>query len=77
MRIRYTEWGSGDEVIILLHDTAEAGMVWASLARRLADLGCRIIAPDMRGTPNAPRLPFVVLPFPQPMDVSCNDKGSS
>ncbi|KAK9845193.1 hypothetical protein WJX84_011737 [Apatococcus fuscideae] len=49
MRIRYTEWGSGDEVIILLHDTAEAGMVWASLARRLADLGCRIIAPDMRG----------------------------
>lgn len=49
MRIRYTEWGSGREVIILLHDSAEAGMLWAPVAQRLADLGYHIFAPDMRG----------------------------
>ena len=49
LRIRYTQWGSGGEVILLLHDTAEAGMLWASVAQRLADLGYRVLAPDMRG----------------------------
>ena len=49
MRIRYAEWGCGDELIILLHDSAEAGMLWASVAQRLADLGYHVIAPDMRG----------------------------
>ncbi len=49
LRIRYSKWGSGDEVIILLHDTAEAGLLWASVACRLADLGYCVLAPDMRG----------------------------
>ncbi|KAK9822397.1 hypothetical protein WJX74_000635 [Apatococcus lobatus] len=49
MRIHYTEWGSGEEVIILLHDIGEAGMLWASVAQRLADFGYHIIAPDIRG----------------------------
>lgn len=49
MRIRYTEWGCGDELIILLHDSAEAGMMWAAVAQGLAEVGYHVLAPDMRG----------------------------
>ena len=49
MRLRYTEHGQGAEVVVLLHDLAESSLVWESLAVFLADMGYRVLAPDLRG----------------------------
>jgi pimeloyl-ACP methyl ester carboxylesterase len=49
MRLRYTQRGSGEEVVLLLHDVAESGGVWDDVACRLADLDYRVFAIDLRG----------------------------
>jgi alpha-beta hydrolase superfamily lysophospholipase len=49
MRLRYTERGSGEEAVLLLHDVAESGGVWDDVACRLADLDYRVFAIDLRG----------------------------
>ena len=47
--MRYIEWGSGPEAVILLHDTSESAVVWFPVASRLADSGYHTFAMDLRG----------------------------
>lgn len=49
MRLKYTEWGDGQDTLLLLHDVAESAAVWAPVALRLADRGFHVIAFDLRG----------------------------
>lgn len=49
MRLRYLEWGSGTDVVLLLHDIAEAAEIWAPISARLGERGYRAIAIDLRG----------------------------
>lgn len=49
MRLRYAEWGDGEDTLLLLHDVAEAAAGWAPVAQRLADRGFRVVAYDLRG----------------------------
>ena len=49
MRLRYAEWGDGEDTLLLQHDVAEAAAVWAPVAQRLAERGFRVVAYDLRG----------------------------
>ncbi|GAB4816799.1 hypothetical protein N2152v2_003845 [Parachlorella kessleri] len=49
IRLRYLEWQGGEDVILLLHDVAEAADVWAETAARLQERGYRVFALDLRG----------------------------
>ncbi len=49
MRLKYTEWGDGQDTLLLLHDVAESAAVWAPVAQRLADRGFHVTAFDLRG----------------------------
>ncbi len=42
-------WGEGDTVALLLHGFPESRVAWRGLAPKLAELGWRVAAPDMRG----------------------------
>lgn len=59
MRLRYSEWGKGPEVVLLLHDVGESGSIWCPVALRLAELGYHVFALDLRGIPL-----FAALPVP-------------
>lgn len=63
LRLRYLEWGSGGDVVLLLHDLGESADIWLPLAARLADRGYRVLAPDMRGEhrPTVPLLQTVLV----------------
>ena len=49
LRLRYLEWGTSGDVVLLLHDLGESADIWVPLAARLADRGYRVLAPDLRG----------------------------
>ncbi|EFN57589.1 hypothetical protein CHLNCDRAFT_51155 [Chlorella variabilis] len=49
LRLRYLEWGSGGEVVLLLHDLGEAADIWAPIGRRLGERGYHAFALDLRG----------------------------
>jgi pimeloyl-ACP methyl ester carboxylesterase len=43
-------WGPADgPVVLLLHGMLDHGAMWADVAQRLAEKGCRVLAPDQRG----------------------------
>lgn len=44
-----SEWGAGDRVMVLVHGVSGNRMTWSDLARRLADDGYHVFAPDLRG----------------------------
>lgn len=41
MRLRYLEWGAGEEVVVMLHDIALSADAWDEVGRELADDGYR------------------------------------
>jgi epoxide hydrolase 4 len=43
------QWGEGEDVALLLHGFPESRVAWARLGPKLAGLGWRVAAPDMRG----------------------------
>jgi hypothetical protein len=49
LRLRYLEWGTSGDVVLLLHDLGESADIWVPLAARLADRGYHVLAPDLRG----------------------------
>ena len=46
LRLRLCEWGTGDDVTVILHGFLEQGLAWDRVAQRLPG---RVIAPDQRG----------------------------
>jgi alpha-beta hydrolase superfamily lysophospholipase len=50
--MHYHEYGSGQEVVLLLHDLAESCLLWQHVAGDLAELDYRVFALDLRGTPS-------------------------
>jgi pimeloyl-ACP methyl ester carboxylesterase len=44
-----SEWGEGEDVMVLVHGVSGNRMTWSDLARRLAADGYRVLAPDLRG----------------------------
>ena len=43
-------WGPADgPVVLLLHGMLDHGAMWADVAQRLTEKGCRVLAPDQRG----------------------------
>ena len=50
-RIAYTEWGeaSSSHVVVCVHGLTRTGRDFDTLARALAERGCRVICPDMPG----------------------------
>jgi pimeloyl-ACP methyl ester carboxylesterase len=53
------EWPSqaGDATVLLLHGFMDAAATWDLVAPRLAAEGLRVIAPDLRGFGDGPRVP--------------------
>ena len=49
IRLRYLEWQGGEDVILLLHDVAEAADVWGVTAEKLQERGYQVFALDLRG----------------------------
>jgi alpha-beta hydrolase superfamily lysophospholipase len=49
MRLCYMEWGSGEEVVLLLHDACESCHSWIPFSERLLMTGYKIYAIDLRG----------------------------
>ena len=48
IQLSYLEWNRGKEPLLLLHGLADHGLVWSSLAEKLAP-NYHIVAPDLRG----------------------------
>lgn len=59
MRLRYLEWGSGEEVVLLLHDVAECADVWGPVAEKLQQRGYHVFALDHRGAEEPSYLLFL------------------
>lgn len=54
------EWGGGADVgptALVIHGFADAAATWDEVAGVLADAGLRVLAPDMRGFGDGPRVP--------------------
>jgi pimeloyl-ACP methyl ester carboxylesterase len=53
------EWATPDAVatVLLIHGFMDAAATWDLVASRLATKGLRVLAPDMRGFGDGPRLP--------------------
>lgn len=50
LRFDVTEYGRGDgDLVLLLHGFPQTAASWGPVARRLADEGYRVLAPDQRG----------------------------
>ena len=49
MSVKYLEWGSSGEVVVLLHGIGECSEVWCSIATKLAEHGYHVFALDLRG----------------------------
>lgn len=49
------EWGDGDRVAVLIHGLSARAELWTAVAVPLADLGYRVVAPDLRGHGRSPR----------------------
>lgn len=43
------EWGAGPRVVVLLHGYLDQAISFDAIARRLAERGLRVLAPDFRG----------------------------
>eukprot|EP00884_Botryococcus_braunii_P014024 jgi/Botrbrau1/22622/Bobra.176_1s0050.1 len=57
MRMHYHEYGSGQEVVLLLHDLAESCLLWQHVAADLAELDYHVFALDLRGHGQTTRSP--------------------
>jgi pimeloyl-ACP methyl ester carboxylesterase len=56
-RLRVWEWGDEHApVIVCVHGAHDHGRMWDGLAPRLADLGYRVVCPDLRGHGDSGRL---------------------
>jgi pimeloyl-ACP methyl ester carboxylesterase len=55
MRLHVREWGEGSDTVLLLHGLSSSGATWSAVASRLACLGYRVLAPDLRGHGESPR----------------------
>lgn len=51
------QWGSGDRVAVLLHGLTSDSGTWWRLGPDLAELGYRVLAPDLLGHGRSPRRP--------------------
>jgi hypothetical protein len=49
LRLRFLEWGSGSEVVLLLHDIGEAADIWEPIGRCMGQRGFHTFALDLRG----------------------------
>ncbi|KAL4860110.1 2-(acetamidomethylene)succinate hydrolase [Chlorella vulgaris] len=49
LRLRFLEWGTGSEVVLLLHDIGEAADIWEPIGRCLGQRGFHTFALDLRG----------------------------
>ena len=57
IRLRVWEWGDVDAPpIICAHGALDHGRMWDGFAPRLAELGYRVVAPDMRGHGDSGRI---------------------
>jgi pimeloyl-ACP methyl ester carboxylesterase len=57
VRLRVWEWGDeADPVVICTHGAYDHGRMWDGLAPRIAKLGFRVVAPDLRGHGDSSRL---------------------
>lgn len=57
MRLRTWEWGDRDAPPVLcLHGAYDHGRMWDGFAPRVAELGYRVVAPDLRGHGDSGRL---------------------
>jgi pimeloyl-ACP methyl ester carboxylesterase len=56
-RLRVWEWGAEDAPpVVCVHGAYDHGRMWDGLAPRLAELGLRVVAPDLRGHGDSGRL---------------------
>ena len=56
-RLRVWEWGDESApAVVCVHGAHDHGRMWDGLAPRLADLGYRVLAPDVRGHGDSGRL---------------------
>jgi len=59
-RLRVWEWGEeGAPVVVCAHGAQDHGRMWDGLAPRVAALGYRVVAPDLRGHGDSGRLASV------------------
>jgi pimeloyl-ACP methyl ester carboxylesterase len=49
------EWGHGERVAILIHGITSDSRSWVRVGPALAELGYRVLAPDLRGHGHSPR----------------------
>jgi pimeloyl-ACP methyl ester carboxylesterase len=57
VKLRVWEWGDpADPTVICAHGALDHGRMWDGIAPRLADLGYRVMAPDLRGHGDSSRL---------------------
>lgn len=49
LSLRVLEWGSGDDVVVMVHGLQDGAWSWDLVAPTLAERGFRVVAPDLRG----------------------------
>ena len=55
MKLYVREWGSGDQLAILVHGITSDSRSWVRVGPELAERGYRVLAPDLRGHGQSPR----------------------
>lgn len=55
MRLALHSWGDGPRTALLVHGFSDDARTWWRLGPALADLGCTVLAPDLRGHGDSPR----------------------
>lgn len=70
-RLRVWEWGdAGDPAVICVHGAYDHGRMWDAFAPRLAALGYRVVAPDLRGHGDSGRLGSGMMWAPSALDIA-------
>lgn len=71
-RLRVWEWGDErNQPILCLHGAYDHGRMWDGLAPRLASLGYRVVAPDLRGHGDSGRIGSGMMWNASALDVAC------
>jgi len=71
-RLRVWEWGDEHDLpIVCLHGAYDHGRMWDGFAPRLAALGYRVVAPDLRGHGDSGRIGSGMMWNASALDIAC------